>query len=80
MWDLGHIAAFEDLWLVQQAGGIEPLRGDLADVYDATLTPRADRGDLPYLEHAEALEYMSAVRERALDVLARADLSEGAGG
>jgi gamma-glutamyl hercynylcysteine S-oxide synthase len=79
VWDLGHIAAFEDLWLVQQAGGVEPLRGDLADVYDATLTPRAHRGDLPYLEHAEALEYMSAVRERALDVLARADLSEGAG-
>ncbi|HEY2600656.1 MAG TPA: ergothioneine biosynthesis protein EgtB [Thermoleophilaceae bacterium] len=78
VWDLGHIAAFEDLWLCQQAGGLEPLRGDLADVYDATLTPRAERGDLPYLEHDEAVAYMAAVRERALDVLARSDLSDGA--
>src|SRR5204862_6515042 len=52
VWDPGHIAPFEDLWLCQQAGGLEPLRGDLADVYDATLTPRSDRGELPYLNHA----------------------------
>ena len=39
VWDLGHIAAFEDLWLCQQAGGLAPLREDLADVYDATLHP-----------------------------------------
>ncbi len=79
VWDLGHIAAFEDLWLCQQAGGLEPLRADLADVYDATLTPRSDRGDLPYLEHAEARDYMAEVRARALDVLDRSDLSEDAG-
>jgi iron(II)-dependent oxidoreductase len=78
VWDLGHIAAFEDLWLCQQAGGLDPLRGDLADVYDATLTPRAERGDLAYLEHEEALDYMVAVRRRALEVLAGADLSPDA--
>jgi gamma-glutamyl hercynylcysteine S-oxide synthase len=78
VWDLGHIAAFEDLWLCQQAGGLEPLRPDLSDVYDATLTPRADRGELAYLEHAEALDYMVAVRERALRVLEQADLSADA--
>jgi gamma-glutamyl hercynylcysteine S-oxide synthase len=75
VWDLGHIAAFEDLWLCQQAGGLAPLRPDLSDVYDATLTPRAHRGDLAYLRHDEALEFMTAVRERALEVLDRADLS-----
>ena len=75
VWDLGHIAAFEDLWLCQQAGGLVPLRPDLADVYDATETPRADRGELSYLRQADALEYMAEVRERALAVLDRADLS-----
>jgi gamma-glutamyl hercynylcysteine S-oxide synthase len=79
VWDLGHIAAFEDLWLCQQAGGLEPLRADLSDVYDATLTPRSDRGDLGYLDHAGALAYMREVRERALEVLAGADLSANAG-
>ena len=76
VWDLGHIAAFEDLWLCQRAGGLDPLEPDLAIVYDASETPRVDRGDLPYLRHGEALEYMEAVRERALDVLDRVDFDD----
>lgn len=75
VWDLGHIAAFEDLWLCVRAGGLEPLRPDLMVVYDASETPRAERGDIPYLRRDDALEYMEAVRERALAVLADADLS-----
>ncbi|HEX5909096.1 MAG TPA: SUMF1/EgtB/PvdO family nonheme iron enzyme, partial [Thermoleophilaceae bacterium] len=75
VWDLGHIAAFEDLWLGQRAGGLEPLRPDLAQVYDASETPRAERGDIPYLRRDDAIAYMDAVRERSLAVLDRADLS-----
>jgi iron(II)-dependent oxidoreductase len=74
VWDLGHIAAFEDLWTSNRAG-IAPLRSDLMEVYDATETPRAHRGDLPYLRRQEALDYMERVRERALWVLDRMDLS-----
>jgi iron(II)-dependent oxidoreductase len=75
VWDLGHIAAFEDLWLCIRAGGLEPLRPDLMAVYDASETPRAERGDIPYLHRDDALEYMEQVRERALGVLADVDLS-----
>ena len=75
VWDLGHIAAFEDLWLGQRAGGLEPLRPELAQVYDASETPRAERGDIPYLRRDDAIAYMDAVRERSLAVLDRADLS-----
>jgi iron(II)-dependent oxidoreductase len=77
VWDLGHIAAFEDLWLCVRAGGLEPLRPDLMAVYDASETPRAQRGDIPYLRRDDALEYLGQVRERALGVLAAADLSPG---
>jgi gamma-glutamyl hercynylcysteine S-oxide synthase len=73
VWDLGHIAAFEDLWLALRGAGLEPLRPDLMRVYDADETPRADRGDLPYLRRGEALGYMAAVRERALGLLGRVD-------
>jgi gamma-glutamyl hercynylcysteine S-oxide synthase len=69
VWDLGHIAAFEDLWIVHRHGGRELLRPELMDVYDAFETPRAARGDLPYLRPAEAIEYLAAVRERSLDML-----------
>jgi gamma-glutamyl hercynylcysteine S-oxide synthase len=69
VWDLGHIAAFEDLWLCQHVGGLGPLREGLWEVYDAAETPRSDRGDLPYLGPYDAIAYLEDVRERALSVL-----------
>jgi iron(II)-dependent oxidoreductase len=68
VWDLGHIAAFEDLWLGHRRGGLPLLREDLADVYDAFETPRSLRGELPYLRRAPAEAYMRAVRERVADL------------
>ena len=71
VWDLGHIAAFEDLWLAQRTGGLAALRPELGAVYDAAETPRADRGELPYLRRHEALTFMAETRERSLEVLDR---------
>src|ERR1700754_2672831 len=66
-WDLGHVAAYENLWLNHRAGGRELLREDLAALYDAFETPRAVRGDLEFLRGDALLEYMAAVRARALE-------------
>jgi iron(II)-dependent oxidoreductase len=71
VWDLGHIAAFEDLWMVHRFGERELLREDLADVYDAFETPRAGRGELPFLRPGEAREYLEQVRERTIEVIDR---------
>ena len=68
-WDLGHIANFEELWLVQTIGGREPLHGELGRFYDAIENPRKVRGELPILRDAELRAYMADVRARALDVL-----------
>ncbi len=77
VWDLGHIAAFEDLWIVHRLGGEELLREDLADLYDAFETPRAQRGDLPFLRTGEARDYLAAVRERSVAVTERAGAGDG---
>jgi len=68
-WDLGHIAAYEDLWLVHRHGGGALLRPDLADLYDAFETPRAVRGEIAFLRGQDVLDYIAAVRESALEVL-----------
>ena len=70
VWDLGHIAAFEDLWVCHRYGGRPLLRDDLMDVYDAFETPRAERGELSFLPPAQAREYMDEVHARSLEVLA----------
>jgi gamma-glutamyl hercynylcysteine S-oxide synthase len=69
IWDLGHIANFEELWLVRRIGGRDPLRGDLGELYDAIEQPRKIRGELPILRADEVRPYMDGVRERTLEVL-----------
>jgi iron(II)-dependent oxidoreductase len=67
-WDLGHIAAFEDLWLVHRGGGEPMLRANLAETYDAFETPRAERGELDFLDPDGARDYLAAVRTRSLEL------------
>jgi iron(II)-dependent oxidoreductase len=73
-WDLGHIANFEELWLVQTIGGRDPLHGDLGRIYDAIENPRRTRGELPILRDAELRSYLEQVRERTLEVLDEVEL------
>jgi gamma-glutamyl hercynylcysteine S-oxide synthase len=73
-WDLGHIANFEELWLVQTIGGREPLHGELGRFYDAIENPRKIRDELPILRDEELRAYMADVRERTLDVLEGMDI------
>lgn len=77
VWDLGHIAAFEDLWIVHRYGSRPLMREALADVYDAFETPRAGRGDLPFLRPAEANEYLAEVRARTLEVIGQRGIGDG---
>jgi len=64
VWDLAHIAAYEDLWLVHRFAGEPLLRPDLAVRYDAFETPRAVRGAIELLDAASARAYLDAVRDR----------------
>jgi iron(II)-dependent oxidoreductase len=77
IWDLGHIANFEELWLVRRIGEREPLRGELGALYDAIEQPRKIRGELPILKADEVGPYMEGVRERTLEVLDEIELDPG---
>ncbi len=76
-WDLGHIANFEELWLVQRVGDREPISvggGQLGALYDAIENPRKVRNELPILRGDDLRSYMEEVRARTLEVLESADL------
>ena len=77
VWDLAHIAAYEDLWLAHRHGGLELLRGDLADAYDAFETPRSVRGEIELLGPSEARGYMDEVRARTERVLNDRGVGDG---
>jgi iron(II)-dependent oxidoreductase len=69
VWDLAHIGNQEELWLVRDVGGREPVRDDIDHLYDAFQHPRKDRPRLPLLGPADARSYVASVREKVLDIL-----------
>jgi gamma-glutamyl hercynylcysteine S-oxide synthase len=76
-WDLGHIAAYEELWLVHRLGG-EPLsHPELAARYDAFETPRRQRVDIDYLRGDERRAYMKDVRDRVYELAYRDGIGDG---
>jgi gamma-glutamyl hercynylcysteine S-oxide synthase len=77
VWDLAHIANQEELWLLREVGGREPMHPEIDSLYDAFEHPRAERPTLPLMHPAEARSYAHEVRGRVLDVLERADFGAG---
>lgn len=74
VWDLGHIAEFEDLWLVERLGEVVG-ESSLPETFDATRTPRSRRGQLDLPGRDAVLARLQEVRDLTLDTLRRVDLS-----
>lgn len=71
-WDLGHMAEFEDLWLVRAVDRLveDDDRDDqLEEIYDAVRTPRDERSTLELPDRDALLGRLADVRDRALERL-----------
>ncbi|MFD9127305.1 ergothioneine biosynthesis protein EgtB [Kitasatospora sp. NPDC059571] len=77
VWDLAHIGNQEELWLLRNVGGRDPMHPEIDPLYDAFEHPRAERPSLPLLPPDQARRYAHEVRGRVLDLLEASPL-EGA--
>jgi gamma-glutamyl hercynylcysteine S-oxide synthase len=75
LWDLGHIAHFEELWLTQNLDG-EIRFSEMPGMYNPFEHPRRVRGTLRYPTRAEGLALMAGIRARVLQRIARLDPSD----
>jgi iron(II)-dependent oxidoreductase len=73
IWDLGHIAAFEQLWLLHNLDG-EIRFSEMPGTYDPFAHPRATRGSLALPTLDEARTELARVRAEVRDHLARLHL------
>ena len=76
MWDLGHIAAFEDLWLTRNLSGRIEF-SEMPGLYNPFEHPRRVRGTLALPGLTEARQTMSEIRAAVLERLAIADFETG---
>ena len=68
VWDLGHIAHFEELWLLRNLRGKVEF-GEMPGMYNPFENPRSTRAGLPLPPIPQALREMAEVRRRVLDGL-----------
>jgi iron(II)-dependent oxidoreductase len=71
LWEIGHVAWFQEKWVLRHAGGRRPLRPDADALYDSAAVAHDTRWDLLLLPRAETLRYLAAVEEQVLERLAR---------
>ena len=69
VWDLAHIAYYEELWLLRRVGGRAAMLPELDELYDSFAHGRPERAELPLLTPQETRAYMGEVRGSVLDLL-----------
>lgn len=77
VWDMGHVANFEEFWLLRELGGRTAHDPDLDEMYNPFDNPRWVRGNLPLLDRKAATEYLTEVRHDVDTVLRAADIRSG---
>src|SRR5450759_1881755 len=68
IWDVGHIAHFEELWLTQNLDG--PIEfSEMPGMYNPFEHPRATRASLALPTLAQMMTRLKKIRARVLDIL-----------
>jgi iron(II)-dependent oxidoreductase len=72
VWDLGHIANYEEQWSVRALDPAAAVDSWRDHMYDPVANPRPTRKHLPLPDREETLRYMREIRRRTRRQLARA--------
>lgn len=67
-WEIGHIAWFQEYWVLRHLGGLEPTLSQGDSLYDSARVAHDARWDLSLPSRAETLAYMSRVLARVCDL------------
>ena len=66
-WEIGHLAWFQEFWVLRHFGGQPPILTHGDELYDSARVAHDTRWDLPLLERDETLAYMQRVLERVIN-------------
>ncbi len=72
-WEIGHIAWFQEFWVLRHLDGLPPILKTGDELYDSARVAHDTRWDLPLLQRDQTLAYMQQVLERAIDQASQAN-------
>jgi iron(II)-dependent oxidoreductase len=66
-WEIGHVAWFQEYWILRSLGGLPPILANGDSLYDSARVAHDTRWNLPLPSRAETLAYMKRVLDRVCD-------------
>jgi iron(II)-dependent oxidoreductase len=67
LWEIGHVAYFQEYWVLRHAAGKGPVRSDGDSLYDSAKVEHDTRWHLPLPPRSETIRYMEEIRDRVLN-------------
>ncbi|MFQ5915616.1 MAG: selenoneine synthase SenA [Nitrospinota bacterium] len=69
LWEIGHLAWFEERWILRHLRGEQPFVKQTDSLFDSMAVAHDTRWDLPLLSRQETLNYMQQVLDRVVEVI-----------
>src|SRR3989449_338926 len=69
LWEIGHVAYFQEYWVLRHAAGRPPIRPDGDRLYDSVKIAHNTPWNLPLPSRAETIHYILEVRDRVLNYI-----------
>ncbi len=77
LWEIGHVAWFQENWVLRHHFGGRPIVADGDSLYDSSAIPHDTRWDLPLPSRQATLDYLRRVRDSVLERVH--EMTEGPG-
>ncbi|HXM47205.1 MAG TPA: SUMF1/EgtB/PvdO family nonheme iron enzyme [Pyrinomonadaceae bacterium] len=74
-WEIGHIAWFQEYWILRQMHGRAPMLAAGDNIYDSARVAHETRWDLPLPSKAETITYMQGVLDQVLDLYSQKEVA-----
>jgi iron(II)-dependent oxidoreductase len=71
LWEIGHLAWFQEKWVLRHFCKQPPIRGDADALYDSAAIAHDVRWDLPLPGREQTVRYLREVRDRVLETIER---------
>ena len=69
LWEMGHIAWFQEKWVLRHCAGQKPILAEGSALYDSAAVPHEVRWDLPLPDREQTLRYLHRVTDQTCEWL-----------